>query len=132
MLELLTKEYRKEYIVASILAWLQTLYFLFKVRRGHVIKKKNKTTSCLQCDRQKFTCSCSPRLEKLGSMPSFRFWQTYNLISTLCNRTLSTNRAIIACTEKRTKILGNSLTSVWIRNGRTINQRNNIAQGTRK
>ena len=36
MLELLTKEY----IVASILAWLQTLYFLFKVRRGHEIKKK--------------------------------------------------------------------------------------------
>ena len=41
MLELLTKEY----IVASILAWLQTLYFLFKVRRGHEIKKK--TTSRL-------------------------------------------------------------------------------------
>ena len=37
MLELLTKEY----IVASILACLQTLYFLFKVRRGHVIKKQN-------------------------------------------------------------------------------------------
>ena len=48
MLELLTKEY----IVASILAWLQTLYFLFKVRRGHVIK--SKTTFCLQYDRQKF------------------------------------------------------------------------------
>ena len=29
----------KEYIVASILAWLQTLYFLFKVRQGHEIKK---------------------------------------------------------------------------------------------
>ena len=42
------------------------------------------------------------------------------------------NRAIIVCSEKRTKILGNFLTSVWIRNGRTINQRNNIAQGTRK
>ena len=38
MLELLTKEY----IVASILAWLQTLYFLFKVRRGHEIKKKKQ------------------------------------------------------------------------------------------
>ena len=38
MLELLTEEY----IVASILAWLQTLYFLFKVRRGHEIKKKKQ------------------------------------------------------------------------------------------
>ena len=47
MLELLTKEY----IVASILAWLQTLYFLFKVRRGHVIK--SKTTFCLQYDRHR-------------------------------------------------------------------------------
>ena len=38
MLELLTKEY----IVASILARLQTLYFLFKVRWGHMIKKKKQ------------------------------------------------------------------------------------------
>ena len=51
MLELLTKEYRKEYIVASILAWLQTLYFLFKVRRGHVIKKK-KQNNLLSTMRQ--------------------------------------------------------------------------------
>ena len=35
MLELFTKEY----IVASILAWLQTFYFLFKVCWGHEIKK---------------------------------------------------------------------------------------------
>ena len=44
MLELLTKEY----IVASILAWLQTLYFLFKVRRGHVIKKQNNLLSTVR------------------------------------------------------------------------------------
>ena len=41
MVEILTKEY----IVASILAWLQTLYFLFKVRRGHMIKKQNNLLS---------------------------------------------------------------------------------------
>ena len=35
MLELLTKEY----ILASILAWLQTLYFPFKVCWGNMIKK---------------------------------------------------------------------------------------------
>ena len=50
MLELLTREY----IVASILARLQTLYFLLKVRWGHVIKKK--TTSCLQYDRHRNSC----------------------------------------------------------------------------
>ena len=38
MLELLTKEY----ILAFILAWLQTLYFPFKVCWGNMIKK-NKT-----------------------------------------------------------------------------------------
>ena len=49
MLELLTKENRKEYIVASILAWYkQTLYFLFKVRRGHVIKKQNNLLSTVR------------------------------------------------------------------------------------
>ena len=71
MLELLTKEY----IVASILAWLQTLYFLFEVRRGHEIKKKNNLLPIVR-QTWKFMCSCFPRLEKHGSMPSFRFWRT--------------------------------------------------------
>ena len=41
MLELLTKEY---IILASILAWLQTLYFLFKVCWGNMIKKQNNVS----------------------------------------------------------------------------------------
>ena len=96
------KSIEKEYIVASILAWLQTLYFLFKVRRGHVIKKQKKQNKTKQNNlfstvrlTQKFMCPCSPRLEKFASMPSSRFWQTYNLISTLWSRTSITNRAII-------------------------------------
>ena len=71
MLELLTKEY----IVASILAWLQTLYFLFKVRRGHEIKKKNNLLPIVR-QTWKFMCLCFPRLKKHGSMLSFRFWWT--------------------------------------------------------
>ena len=59
MLELLTKEY----IVASILAWLQTLYFLFKVRRGHMIKKQNNLL-CTVRQSEKFMGPCFPRLEK--------------------------------------------------------------------
>ena len=50
MLELLTKEY----IVASILAWLQTLYFSSKSVEGTWLK--SKTTSCLQYDRHRNSC----------------------------------------------------------------------------
>ena len=44
MLELLTKEY----IVASILAWLQTLYFLFKSLLRARDKKQNNVLSTVR------------------------------------------------------------------------------------